>query len=125
MQDYIDIVTKSGGETNQLGEQATSSFLLWATAAKACGSDLTRDCVMGEIAKVTSWTGGGLHSEGNPAENLPATCGMVLKVTGTEFERVYPEEPGTLDCSPDYVQPVTGPLLERAKLDANRIAQLG
>ena len=125
VQDYIDIVTKSGGETNQLGEQATSSFLLWATAAKACGSDLTRECVMGEIAKVTSWTGGGLHSEGNPAENLPATCGMVLKVSGTEFERVYPEEPGTLDCSEDYVQPVTGPLLERAKLDANRIAQLG
>ena len=39
VQDYIDIVTKSGGEMNQLGSQAASSFLLWATAAKACGSD--------------------------------------------------------------------------------------
>jgi ABC-type branched-subunit amino acid transport system substrate-binding protein len=125
VQQYIDIVTKSGGEINQLGEQAASSFLLWATAAQACGSDLTRECVMAELAKVTSWTGGGLHSEGNPAENLPATCGMVLKVSGTDFERVYPEEPGTLDCSPDYVQPVTGPLIERSNLDANRISQLG
>ena len=62
--------------------------------------------------------------EGNPAENLPPTCGMVLKLTGTSFERVYPEEPGTLDCSPDFVQPVTGPLLERANLDANRQSQL-
>jgi ABC-type branched-subunit amino acid transport system substrate-binding protein len=124
IQKYIDVVTASGGEVNQLGEQAASSFLLWATAAKQCGSTLTRECVMGELAKVTSWTGGGLHSEGNPAGNLPATCGMVLKVTGTSFERVYPEEPGTLDCSPDYATKVTGPLIDRSNLDANRISQL-
>ena len=36
-QKYIDIVQGSGGDVNQLGEQATSAFLLWATAAKACG----------------------------------------------------------------------------------------
>ena len=36
---YISIVKKYGGLTSQLGEQATSSFLLWATEAKACGSD--------------------------------------------------------------------------------------
>jgi len=124
VQDYIDIVTASGGEVNQLGSQAASAFLLWATAAKACGSDLTRACVMEELGTVTAWTAGGLHSETNPAANLPPICGMVLKLTGTEFERVYPEEPGTLDCSPDYVQPVTGPLLERANLDGDRIARL-
>ena len=123
IQKYIDIVTKSGGETNQLGEQAASSFLLWATAAKQCGSTLTRACVMAALAKVTSWTGGGLHSVGNPAENLPATCGVVLKVTGTEFTRVYPEEPGTLDCSDSYAAKVTGPIIERSHLDANRVSQ--
>jgi ABC-type branched-subunit amino acid transport system substrate-binding protein len=123
-QQYIDIVTASGGETNQLGQQAASAFLLWATAAKQCGSNVTRECVMGELGKITSWTGGGMHSVGNPAENMPATCGMVMKLSGTSFERVYPEEPGTLDCSPDFVQPVTGPLLERANLDANRQSQL-
>jgi hypothetical protein len=36
---------------------------------------------------------------------------------------VYPTEPGTLDCSADYATKVTGPLIDRAKLDANRIAQ--
>ena len=125
-QKYIDIVTAvRPGETNQLGQQAASAFLLWATAAKQCGSTLTRECVMGELAKVTSWTGGGMHSEGNPAQSLPAACcGMVMKLTGQHFERVYTEEPGTLDCSPDFVQPVTGPLLERANLDANRQSQL-
>ncbi len=122
VQDYIDIVTKSGGEINQLGSQAASSFLLWATATKACGSDVTRECVMEGLKKVTAWTAGGLHSESNPGENLPPKCGMVLKLTGTEFERVQPEEVGTLDCSDDYVQPVTGPLIERSNL-VDRVAQ--
>ena len=37
---YLSVVKKSGGLTSALGEQATSSFLLWATEAKACGSTL-------------------------------------------------------------------------------------
>ena len=37
---YLAIVKKYGGLISQLGEQATSSFLLWATEAKACGSTL-------------------------------------------------------------------------------------
>jgi ABC-type branched-subunit amino acid transport system substrate-binding protein len=122
VQDYIDIVTTSGGEVNQLGSQAASAFLLWATATKTCGADVTRECVMAELKKVTQWTAGGLHSETNPGENLPPKCGMVLKLTGTEFERVQPEEVGTLDCSDDYVQPVTGPLIERSNL-VDRVAQ--
>jgi ABC-type branched-subunit amino acid transport system substrate-binding protein len=124
-QDYIDIVTDSGGEVNQLGSQAASAFLLWAGAAKACGSDLTRECVMAELAKVTDWTAGGLHSAGNPAENMPTECGMVMKLDGTRFVRVYPEEAGAMDCDPSYVAKVTGPVVDQANLDANRISQLG
>ena len=33
-QQYLDIVNNTGGDVNQLGMQATSAFLLWATAAK-------------------------------------------------------------------------------------------
>ena len=124
VQQYIDIVTTSGGEVNQLGEQATSSFLLWATAAKACGSDLTRECVVQELAKVDSWTGGGLHSKTNPAENLPPECGMVLKVQGTGFVRVSPEGAGELDCDPSFVAKVTGPVVDQGNLDAERKSQL-
>ena len=124
VQDYVDIVTASGGEVNQLGSQAASAFLLWATAARQCGSDLTRECVLDELSKVTSWTAGGLHSETNPGENLPPSCGMVMKLEGTEFVRVAPEEPGTLDCSDEYVAEVTGPIIDRSNLDADRISQL-
>jgi ABC-type branched-subunit amino acid transport system substrate-binding protein len=122
---YLDIVEAEGGKANQLGAQATSAFLLWATAAQACGSDLTRDCVMAELANVTEWTGGGLHAPTKPAENLPPECGLTLKLNGTSFERFQPTEAGEFDCDPEFVQEVTGPVVQRANLDADRIAQPG
>jgi ABC-type branched-subunit amino acid transport system substrate-binding protein len=121
---YLDIVKGSGGDVNQLGEQSASAFLLWATAAKACGAGLTRDCVIKELGKIHKWTGGGLHAESDPGANLPSTCGMLMGLKGTEFVRVTPKEPGTYDCDPSYAAKLTGPVLERAKLDAHRIAQL-
>src|SRR5918993_933905 len=48
-QQYMDIVQGSGGDISQLAEQTTSSFLLWATAAKECGAELTRQCVVDEL----------------------------------------------------------------------------
>ena len=91
----------NGGDVSQLGEQATSSFLLWATAAKECGADLTRECVLDELSQVTSWTGGGLHAEANPGENMPPECAMLLKLDGTTWVQAYPEQEGEFDCNPD------------------------
>jgi ABC-type branched-subunit amino acid transport system substrate-binding protein len=125
IQQYIDAVEATGGEVNQLGEQAASAFLLWATAARACGSDLTRACVLEQLAQVEDWTGGGLHAPGDPGRNLPTECGLVLKLEGTSFRRVAPEEPGSFDCDPSYVVEVTGPVVDQANLDADRISQLG
>jgi hypothetical protein len=102
--------------------QAASAFLLFATQAKACGSTLTRQCMLDGLAKVTKWTGGGLHAETNPGENLPPQCGLVLKLTGTKWTRFFPEKAATYDCSPDYVKKVTGPVVDRVALDANRKA---
>ena len=123
VQQYLDILEAAGGDVNQLGEQATSAFLLWATAAKECGSELTSKCVLDEIRKIEKWTGGGLHAETNPGANLPPKCGVTLKLEGTKWVRFAPEEPGTLDCSDDYVVKVTGPVVDQAKLDENRISQ--
>jgi hypothetical protein len=123
-QEYLDIMEKAGGDVNQLGEQSASAFLLWATAAKACGSELTRDCVLGRIAKVHEWTGGGLHAKADPGSNLPSTCGFLMRLKGTEFVRVEPKEPGSYDCDSSYAAKLTGPVVERAKLDGDRISQL-
>jgi hypothetical protein len=122
-QQYIDIVEGNGGDVSQLGEQATSAFLLWATAAQSCGSTLTSACVMEKLSAVHSWTGGGLHAETDPGANLPTECGLVLTLDGTRFVRNFPEGAGTYDCSPDYVVKISGSVVEQGNLDGNRISQ--
>ena len=107
--DYLSIVKKSGGQVSLLGEQATSSFLLWATEAKACGSTLTRQCMINKLATVTSWTGGGLNVPTNPSKNLPPHCGLLLKLNGTKWVQVYPKTLGTFQCATKFVVPNSGP----------------
>jgi ABC-type branched-subunit amino acid transport system substrate-binding protein len=123
-QDYIDLVKASGGDTALLGAQATSSFLLWATAASACGAQLTRECVLANLAATHSWTGHGLHAETDPGGNHPPKCSVIVHLVGTKFERVVPKEPGTFECDDTWISPITGTAaLEAAKLDENRISQ--
>ena len=43
-----------------LGLQSWSAWLLFAQAARDCGSDLTRTCLYNTAKKVHAWTGGGL-----------------------------------------------------------------
>jgi ABC-type branched-subunit amino acid transport system substrate-binding protein len=121
---YIEILDANGGDKNQLGEQAMSSFLLWATAAKACGSKLTKECIFSEISKIKDWTAGGLHAPTNPASNKPPSCGVTLKLEGTKFVRFDPKEEGKLDCSDDYVAEVKGKVVDDAKLGPDRISTL-
>ena len=108
---YISIVKKNGGLISQLGEQSTSSFLLWATEAKACGSTLTRQCMINKLSKVTNWTGGGLNASGNPSKNLPPSCGLLMKLQGTKWVQAYPKKLGSFDCSPKYIVANTGSVI--------------
>ena len=84
--------------------EAVSSFLLWATGAAACGSELTRDCVLEEISKITEWTGHGLHVPTNPAGNEAPNCGMLMELKGTEYVRAAPPAAGTWECQ-RHVEP--------------------
>jgi hypothetical protein len=121
-QQYLDIVTGHGGDVSQLGEQSTSSFLLWATAAKECGAELTRECVLDKLSQVTSWTGGGLHAEANPGGNMPPECAMLLKLDGTTWVQAYPEQEGEFACNPDGAIELTGRVVDQAELDENRVS---
>ena len=122
---YLEIVKANGGSTSLLGAQATAAFLLWAQGAQACGSTLTSDCVISNLQKVTSYDAGGLQSPTNPGQNIPGNCIMVVKMTGTKYEQVLPTTIGTQACDPKYLIKLTGPVVDRAKLDANRISQAG
>jgi ABC-type branched-subunit amino acid transport system substrate-binding protein len=119
---YLDAVKANGGDVSQLGAQATSSFLLWATAAKSCGATLTRQCVIDQIKTVKEWTGGGLHAKTDPAENLPPECGLTLKLEGTAFKQWSPAQAGQFDCSPDFQVQVTGRVVEQAGLGPDRVS---
>jgi hypothetical protein len=103
VQQYLDIVKAVGGKTNQLGQQAASSFLLWATAANACGSTLTRQCMLNTLSKVHNWTRGGLHTAADPGANVSPKCGMLLKLTGTTWSQFYPKTQGQFDCNDKYL----------------------
>lgn len=122
LQQYIDIVEANDGDTSLLGVQSTSAFLLWATAADACGADLTRQCVLDELDGITSWDAGGLHTETNPGGNLPPECNMLLKLDGTSWVQAYPEEEGEMECNPDGNIELTGRVVDQAELDENRVS---
>ena len=48
--------------------------------------------MINQLSKVTSWTGGGLNAPGNPAKNLPPSCGLLMKLQDTKWVQAYPEE---------------------------------
>src|SRR5581483_3268797 len=79
-----------------------SSFLLWATAAKSCGSTLTRQCMINALAKVHTWTGGGINAPTDPGANLPASCGILVKLVGSTYSQFYPQTAGQFDCKDKY-----------------------
>ena len=118
---YLDAVNATGGAVSQLGAQAASSFLLWATAAKSCGSNLTRQCMVNYLAKVHNWTGGGLHAPADPGGNLPPKCGVMIKLTGTTWSQYYPKAIGSYDCNEKYLFKVS-PANWGTTLNSDRIA---
>jgi ABC-type branched-subunit amino acid transport system substrate-binding protein len=100
VQQYIDVVEENVDDPKiaVLGMQSFSAWLLFATAAKACGEDndgeLTRACVLEAADAVDDWTGGGLHvpTDPGPEGGPPAACGMLVTVNADgEFERLFPE----------------------------------
>ena len=120
---YMDLVAASHGTTGLLGEQSASAFLLWATAVKSCGSNVTAKCVLDAAAAQKSWTGGGLHLPTNPGDNTAPTCGMLMKLNGPTWVKVEPTGSQVFDCNPKYVvKGITTSAVTAAKLNAQRIA---
>jgi len=122
---YVDIVTAHGGDVSYTGQQSASAFLLWATAATACGDELTRECVLRELEAIDDWTAGGLSSPLDPGRNLPGECGVLMRVQGTAFVPWAPSELGRFDCDPSYLVEVEPPIdaMASLQLDADRVAR--
>lgn len=121
--DYLELVESRVEDPviGGLGMQAMSAWLLFATAANACGEAnegvLERTCILEQAAAVQDWTGGGLHAPQDPDrfdEVAASPCGMLLIVEDGEFVRLYPEVGGEGDdvagfhCPDDGVSSVPG-----------------
>jgi len=121
---FLAAVEKTGGDAAYFGQVSASAFLLWATAAKECGDDLTRDCVMTELRKITDWDAGGLSAPQNPAENLIDDCTQVMNLQGTEFVQWLPENEGDFECDPSWAVTVEPPVddMERLQVGDDRVA---
>ncbi len=87
-QQYLDLFEKykpEGKSEALLGYNSFSAWLLFATAVKKCGSDVTRRCVFDAAKETTDWTGGGLHAATEPGDVKNPTCGMVVESTPNGF----------------------------------------
>jgi hypothetical protein len=131
--DYLEIVNGNVDDAvvGPLGMQSFSAWLLFATAANACGEEndgvLTRTCILEQAAEVEDWTAGGLHGPQNPdaVDQVEASpCGMLLIVEDGEFRRLYPEVGGEGDdgegfhCPEEGVTPTQGS--NAGKVDPDR-----
>ena len=121
LQAYLDAYDQLGAkiEPTSLGVQAWSAGLLFATAVKSLGDDLSRDSLLAALKDVHEWDGGGLHGTSDPGANKGAPCLAFTQVVDGAFARLYPEEPATFDCNADYAIPLEGDYGEGAKAKGN------
>jgi Periplasmic binding protein len=86
---YINLLQQYAkrAKPKALGVNGFSAWLLFAQSAKACGSNLTRQCLIDQAAATKDWTGGGLHGAqqpGNATQSI-GSCFMLLKATPSGF----------------------------------------
>lgn len=104
LQAYLAAYKKVGSpiQPTTLGVQSFDAGLLFATAAKAAGSDLTRDRVLAELKKIKKWDGGGLTFQTDPGDNQVNDCFLYMIVKNGKFVPYEPSKPATFDCDPSY-----------------------
>jgi ABC-type branched-subunit amino acid transport system substrate-binding protein len=104
-----------GDPVDQDDEYATSSWVLFAKSASACGANLTVSCVLEHAAAQKNWTGGGVMaptaqlamSNQNPT---PSDCYVLMQVEPGKFaydkSDTKPNN-GIWHCDPKTVFPVS------------------
>jgi ABC-type branched-subunit amino acid transport system substrate-binding protein len=116
VQQFTSLMAKYNpkGKIANLSLNTWNSWLLFATAAKACGSNLTRACLLQNGGSQTAWTGGGLL--GGPVNTNPASaqvpdCYLTVKAEASGFSidpTFLPPNTGIFDCDPANVVTLKG-----------------
>jgi ABC-type branched-subunit amino acid transport system substrate-binding protein len=108
LQVYLQWLKKASPSTppTTLGVQAFSAGLLFAQAAGALGSNLTREGLITQLKGIKHWDGGGLQAPADPGDNKGLSCFLYMQIKGAKFVRYWPEKPTDgshgFDCNPNY-----------------------
>jgi ABC-type branched-subunit amino acid transport system substrate-binding protein len=90
-QQYLDNMAKfnPSGKIATLGLNAWSAWLLFATAARDCGSALTRQCLLQKAGMNAAWTAGGLKAASNtdPNNRHVGECYIAMKGSASGWTR--------------------------------------
>lgn len=112
---YVELLKDVDAKTpaTTLGVQSFSAGLLFATAAKELGSDLTRKGLLDKLHAIHEWDGGGLHAVQDPGANKVNSCTLIMKIQDNEFTTLFPagnsNDPAeSFDCDPKAVTDVPG-----------------
>jgi ABC-type branched-subunit amino acid transport system substrate-binding protein len=97
---------KPGATPTALGVQGWSAGLLFATALKSLGSDVTRAKLMDALHAIHQWDGHGIHAPSDPGAGKASGCFAALRVKGGKFVREYPDK--GFACDPKNVITLTG-----------------
>jgi ABC-type branched-subunit amino acid transport system substrate-binding protein len=75
------------GKIAALTDNAWDAWLLFATAARDCGSNLTRECLLQNAGSHTDWTGGGIAGpvSTSPVNRQEDQCYVLVKGTASGF----------------------------------------
>jgi hypothetical protein len=112
---YLDIMHQynPSGRVATLGLNSMNAWLLFATAATACGSNLTRACLLQQGGSHPDWTGGGLQGPVNTnfANRHAQQCYVSVKGSPTGFTvdtAFLPLNQGLFNCDPANVVTLKG-----------------
>jgi ABC-type branched-subunit amino acid transport system substrate-binding protein len=106
VQQYVSLLQQyANAKPKSLGVNGFSAWLLFAQSVKACGSNLTRTCVMDHAQATHDWTGGGLHGTAQPsnANGDASQCFVLVKATPSGFvvdKEVTKPNSGVFNCDP-------------------------
>lgn len=91
---FLNILQEYRGDVDPelLGVHAFSAGLLFATALKELGDEVTRDALLEKLLDVHEWDGGGLHRLNDPGANVSSDCFIMMEIQDEGFQRRYPDE---------------------------------
>jgi ABC-type branched-subunit amino acid transport system substrate-binding protein len=77
-----------------------SSAELFSQALESAGKNPTRASVLAALAKIKSFSAGGLSAPTDPAQKTPASCWLNITVANGQWKRAQPSPKSGYICSP-------------------------